>query len=36
VLSIGDLLIYTGTLILLHRICRRPAGALKAAPEPTG
>jgi Family of unknown function (DUF5317) len=25
VLSIGDLLIYAGTLILLHRVCRRPA-----------
>ena len=25
VLSIGDLLIYAGTLILLHRISRRPA-----------
>ena len=25
VLSIGDLLIYTGTLILLHRVCRRGA-----------
>ena len=25
VLSIGDLLIYAGTLILLHRVCRRSA-----------
>jgi hypothetical protein len=25
VLSIGDLLIYAGTLILLHRVCHRPA-----------
>jgi hypothetical protein len=35
VLSIGDCLIYAGTLILLHRLCRRSAGeALEAAPEP--
>jgi hypothetical protein len=26
VLSIGDCLIYVGTLILLHRVCRRSAG----------
>jgi len=25
VLSIGDLLVYAGTLVLLHRVCRRPA-----------
>jgi hypothetical protein len=25
VLSIGDLLIYAGTLVLLHRVCHRPA-----------
>jgi hypothetical protein len=25
VLSVGDCLIYAGTLILLHRVCRRPA-----------
>ena len=25
VLSVGDILIYGGTLILLHRVCRRPA-----------
>ncbi|HEX3978386.1 MAG TPA: DUF5317 domain-containing protein [Solirubrobacteraceae bacterium] len=36
VLSIGDLLIYTGTLILLHRVCRRPVGAIEPAPEPAG
>jgi hypothetical protein len=39
VLSIGDCLIYAGTLILLHRVCRRSAGdalAAPAAPEPTG
>ena len=33
VLSVGDCLIYAGTLILLHRICRRPAdGAMVLAP----
>jgi hypothetical protein len=37
VLSIGDCLIYAGTLILLHRVCRGSAGdALEATPEPAG
>lgn len=38
VLSIGDLLIYLGTLILLHRVCRRREGTAQAlpAPEPAG
>jgi hypothetical protein len=31
VLSIGDLLIYVGTLILLHRVCRRSADRVMAA-----
>jgi Family of unknown function (DUF5317) len=44
VLSIGDLLIYAGTLVLLHRVCRRraeqdivlrpPAEPVISAPEP--
>lgn len=37
VLSIGDLLIYAGTLILLHRTCRRRAESeivLSPVPEP--
>ncbi|MGH2874590.1 MAG: DUF5317 domain-containing protein [Solirubrobacteraceae bacterium] len=35
VLSIGDCLIYGGTLVLVHRICRRPKPtvALSALPE---
>ncbi|HTU98276.1 MAG TPA: DUF5317 domain-containing protein [Solirubrobacteraceae bacterium] len=32
VLSVGDILIYAGTLILLHRVCRRPAGATPQRP----
>jgi Family of unknown function (DUF5317) len=38
VLSIGDCLIYIGTLILLHRVCRRPADpavVLTPATEPS-
>jgi Family of unknown function (DUF5317) len=38
VLSIGDCLIYIGTLILLHRVCRRPADpavVLAPATEPS-
>jgi len=37
VLSIGDCLIYAGTLILLHRVCRRggvPSGAQRRLAEP--
>ena len=33
VLSIGDCLIYVGTLILLHRVCRRSAGQ-SSRPDP--
>ena len=42
VLSIGDCLIYAGTLILLHRMCRRseepsaPLAGSRAAPQPAG
>jgi hypothetical protein len=36
VLSIGDLLIYAGTLVLLHRVCHRPVAAIEPAAEPTG
>ncbi|HEY1711601.1 MAG TPA: DUF5317 domain-containing protein [Solirubrobacteraceae bacterium] len=32
VLSIGDILIYAGTLILLHRVCRRPADSTADRP----
>jgi Family of unknown function (DUF5317) len=38
VLSVGDCLIYIGTLILLHRLCRRsaePAAVLTPAAEPS-
>ena len=42
VLSVGDILIYAGTLILLHRVCRRPAdgaadrpAALEPSAEPS-
>jgi Family of unknown function (DUF5317) len=35
VLSVGDCLIYVGTLILLHRVCRRPADAPTAAARAT-
>ncbi len=37
VLSIGDLLIYAGTLVLLHRVCRRrdDIAAAMPAPEPS-
>lgn len=37
VLSVGDLLIYAGTLVLLHRVCHRPAErgiVLRPATEP--
>jgi hypothetical protein len=42
VISIGDLLLYTGMLVLLHRVCRRPVeapaesavAAATATPEP--
>ncbi len=34
VLSIGDLLIYAGTLVLLHRICRREEHAIVLRPLP--
>jgi hypothetical protein len=34
VLSIGDLLIYLGTLILLHRVCRRREDTAQAMPTP--
>lgn len=38
VLSIGDLLVYAGTLVLLHRVCRRTAQediTLRPIAEPT-
>ena len=34
VLSIGDLLVYLGTLILLHRVCRRRQDTVQALPTP--
>jgi hypothetical protein len=33
VLSIGDCVIYAGTLILLHRVCHRSAGSTLPAPR---
>ena len=33
VLSVGDLIIFAGMLVLLHTTCRRPAGALEVPAE---
>lgn len=36
VLSIGDLLIFAGTMVLLHRSCRRPAAATRHVGDAVG